>query len=186
MTASDAGSGAGGRSPEGPAAGDPASAAANMDSSGSVAEDADELRMQRLIDLLNHRRHHRLEVRGTRDLLRNTPKQPLGIVSLTEEVPVHAPQPGLAVGADDEQRQPDHGKQPPARLEHDQQGLIAVHDDVDQQQCAERRDQGVDKAAGQRVTQALAYDEADVEEPVTQDRVGERRRERRGTPATSP
>ena len=133
--------------------------------------------MQRLIDLLNHRGHHRLEVRGTSDLFRDAPQQPLGIVSLTEEMPVHAPQPGLAVGADDEQRQPDHGKQPPARLEHDQQGLIAVHDDVDQQQCAERRDEGVDKAAGQRVPQALSHDQTDVKQPVTEDRVGEGRRE---------
>ena len=131
MTASEAGSGAGGRSPEGPAAGDAGVRSRKHGFVRQVAEDADELRVQRLIDLLNHRRHDRLEVRGTSDLLRNAPQQPLGIVSLTEEVPVHAPQPGLAVGADDEQRQPDHGKQPPARLEHDQQGLIAVHDDVE-------------------------------------------------------
>ena len=88
--------------------------------------------------------------------------------------------------AGDEQRHPDEREPPPARLEHRHERLVTVHDDVDQQQRPEHRDQRIDEAAGQRVSQPLAHDEADVEQPVTQDRVGERSRVPRGTPATAP
>ena len=110
-----------------------------------VAQNADELRMERLIDLLDHRRHHRFEIQGASDLLRDAAQQSLRIVSLAKKLPVDAPQPGFAVGADDEERPPDHREPPPARFQHREQRLIAMHEHVHQQDGAERRDQGSTK-----------------------------------------
>ena len=79
-----------------------------------MPENADEFRMQRLIDLLHHGRHNRLEVRRPGDLVGDAPQQPLRVVTVTEKPAVDATEPPLAARAHDPQRRADKGEPPPA------------------------------------------------------------------------
>ena len=52
-----------------------------------------------------------------------------------------------------------------------------MHDDISEQQRTQHRHQRIDGLSRQRVAQPLADDEAEIEEAVTQDRVGKRGRQ---------
>ena len=141
-----------------------------------VPQDVHELRVQRLVYLLGHRRRNRVEARGVADLIRDAAEQPVGIVAFPEEPAIDASEPFLAPGPHQPERCPDQREPPPSRSHQVGDRLVPVHEDVEEQDAGKRRDHCVDEAAGQRVAQALPHDQADVEQTVTQDGVGEGRR----------
>src|SRR5215204_770054 len=65
---------------------------------------------------------------------------------------------------------------PPSRLDELGERLLAVNDDVYEQQSDQDGDQRVEGAASKRVAQPLTHQQPYIEEPVPQYRVGERRR----------
>jgi hypothetical protein len=143
-----------------------------------VRQHAGELRMQGFVDLLQHGRHDRVDARGARDLIGDAPQQPLRVVAVAEEPAIELRQPPVAPRAHDQQRRHQERKPPPARLHDRRERLVAVHDDVHQQHGAQDRAERVEEPARQRILQPLAHDQADVEQAVPQDGVGERRRKR--------
>ena len=143
-----------------------------------VREDADERRVQCLVDLLHDRRGNGIETRSSLHLLRDARQQPMCVVAFTEEPAVHAREPLLTAGSHQEQRSANQQVPPAACRDQRHNWLITVNDDIGEQQRAKHRHERIDRPARQRVTQSLADDEAQVEEPVTQDGVGERCRHR--------
>jgi hypothetical protein len=105
-------------------------------------------------------------------------QQPVCVVAFTKKPAVHPRQPLLTAGSHEQQCS---GNQqippPPCRKQRDER-LIAVHDDIREQQRAKHRDQRVDRPPRQRVSQPLADDKGEIEEPATEDGVGERCRHR--------
>ena len=145
---------------------------------GQVGEDADKRRVQCFVDLLHDRRGNDIEARSALHLLRDARQQPMCVVAFPEEPAVHAREPLLTARSHEEQRSTNQQVPPTACRDQRHDRLITVNDDIGEQQPAKHRDEGIDRPARKRVAQPLADDEAEVEEPVTQDGVGERGRHR--------
>ena len=140
--------------------------------------------MQRLVDLLNHRGHHRIEVRRTSDLFGDAPAAAAGHRIVRER------NGGPRSSARARGRLRTTSSATPTSVNHHQRDLsivserlVAVHDDVDQQQAPSIGISASTKRRASAYRKPLSHDEADVEEPVTQDRVGKRSRVRQGTRA---
>ena len=136
-------------------------------------QDTDELRMEGFVDPLGDGGRNGLDARVLRDLQGDTSEQALGIVAFTEEPAIQTIQPVFTAKPDDDQRQRHRDQPRPLRSEQRRERVLPIDNHIDNENRGERRDQGVDKASGQRVSQSLPKDDPDVEQAVTQDGVRE-------------
>ena len=141
-----------------------------------MRQDTDEGRVQRFVDLPRDRWGDDVEAGGASYLLRDARQQPVCVVAFTKKPAVYSRQPLLTAGSHEQQCSSNQQVPPPAGRDQRQERLIAVDDDISEQQRTQHRHERIDGLPRQRVAQPLADDEAEIEEAVTQDRVGERGR----------
>ena len=133
----------------------------------------DELGVQRGFDVGHGARRGALEAARLAYFLHHLAQQALRVVALAEEAPVERVEPSLA--PDVGQRGQPAGREidPAARPEDVEQGLVAMQQQIGHEQADQRRHRRQQDAARQRVLQAAADDDAEIEHAMAEDRVGE-------------
>ena len=131
-----------------------------------------ELWMHGRLDLGDHHRGNAIEAAGTADLLRHVLQHGERIVAFAEEPPIDRFQPAPAVGKHDEGRKDHCQILGPASSEHIVHGLVALKQQIENQENRENRHHGEHRPARQCVLKPFPDDEADLEQPVSKDCVG--------------
>ncbi len=141
-------------------------------------QDRDLLRVEGRRDALGDARRGPLERAGCADLLDDAAQQLAGVVALAEEAPVQAGEPRGPARVENEARDTERAVEPAALDEDPCERFVAVQEQIDEKEGEADRRERDEQAARGGVLEPPADDEADVEQAVAEDGVGERQRHR--------
>jgi len=118
-----------------------------------------------------------VEIGEMPDVLGDLREHALSVVLLAEEPAVERHQPGHPADVREGRHRGDRGVHPAARAQDGEERGVAVPEHIDDEAERQRRHQGQQRAARDRVSDALPDDQPDIEDAVPQNRVGQRDRE---------
>ena len=133
-------------------------------------------RMQGRFDAAHDSRRELSELGRPLEIFGELPKEALGAVVLPEVLPVERVQPSLAAVMDPRRGAHERGIPPEVIANHVAHRRFGMAEHVGDERHRRRRDEQEQHTAGERILQPPPEHQADVEEPMPEDGVGERKR----------
>src|SRR4029077_5800394 len=134
------------------------------------------LSMKRIGNARDHGRSNLVDAGGLANLVGNVVKEFFTVVTIAEEAAIERTEPRLTAHIGQAGECGNSYVEPPSGFENVEQRLAPVYDQVEKQESSNERRNRKQGAARKRVLQAAANDDANVEQAMAQDAVGERER----------